>query len=440
MIVVCTHCNTKFNLPDDKVKPGGVKIRCTRCKNIFEVSPPQAAPSPEESLSDGMDQGLSDFDLDKDDLSTGDAGGSDFGTDMDQDAGGDDFNLDAGESDFNLDSDLDTGAPEESGEAGLDASDFDLDNEVEGISDEGDSVTFDLDEKKGPDAAGGQPPDSGLGGDTDISFDEAPETASGSVEPDTGGDIDLSVFDDVKEAPPARAPAPAAAARPAMTGGIGDDFGVGGGDLGFGGPVDIGMDDTGLGDIAEPVPTQRPKKKAKRTSPLMVALLIILFLAAGGYYVYSTYFAEGFDPAQLLSLFSGKEDPLGNFENVENKMEYYYVENREVGKILILQGTIINHADVPKGRIKVRVSLYDKTGKTLATSESYCGNILDITELETLPKKEISRLLLVQTGKAFDNALIKPKGSIPYMLAVFSVPQETDGYNITIVEAQIVGK
>lgn len=37
MIVQCDHCNTRFKLDDAKVKPGGVKVRCSKCKEIFLV-------------------------------------------------------------------------------------------------------------------------------------------------------------------------------------------------------------------------------------------------------------------------------------------------------------------------------------------------------------------------------------------------------------------
>jgi hypothetical protein len=227
----------------------------------------------------------------------------------------------------------------------------------------------------------------------------------------------------------------------------GDDFAVGddsllGGtdDIGFG--DSIGMDTGGapFADLEEPAPTARPKKKAARRSPLMVALLILLFLLAGGYWAYSSFFSKGFDPDKIFALFSGNEDPLANLENAEMKTHYYYVVNREAGKILVLEGVVINHSKYDKGRIKVKVSLYDKGGKTLGTSESYCGNILDLNELETLPQKEIVKLLSVEAGKKFDNAHIKSNESIPYMLVVFSVPKGTDGFVVSVVGAQNVGK
>ncbi|MGC9043406.1 MAG: zinc-ribbon domain-containing protein [Myxococcota bacterium] len=39
MIIKCDKCQTSFKLPDEKVKPEGTKVRCSKCKNIFTVYP-----------------------------------------------------------------------------------------------------------------------------------------------------------------------------------------------------------------------------------------------------------------------------------------------------------------------------------------------------------------------------------------------------------------
>jgi predicted Zn finger-like uncharacterized protein len=447
MIVECSHCQTKFNLPDDKIKPEGVKIRCTRCKNVFDVSPPKRTPSLDDSLSAGFDDDLSGFDEGTDDLSPEGAADSDLSEDLDGDIGSDDINLDGDDSDFSLDSDLDIGSedakmtdsdslefdmesPEETG-AGLDsapASAGRTDTKAAAESD------FTLEEDLNSDL-----------GDLDLSFDDGPAQAGKKTAPDAGSDFDLSFAREPAAAGIDSSPIPAA--RPTAGKTMNDDFGIGddsmlGGkdDLGFGDSIGINTEHDPFADIGEPVPVARKKKKATRRSPLMVALLILLFLAAGGYWVYSTYLSKGFDPEQILSLFSSNEDPLANLENAEMKMHYYYVMNGELGKILVLEGMVVNHSKYEKGRVKVRLTLYDKSGKELGNTESYCGNILDVHELETLPKADIVKLLSVEAGKKLNNAQLKSNESIPYMMVVFSVPEGTDGFVVTVVGAQNVGK
>jgi hypothetical protein len=394
-----------------------------------------------------LDDDLSGFDDPDGDLSTEGAADSDIPGDMDKDLGGDDFGLDASDSDFDLDSDLDIGS-EDQKPTDSDSLEFEMDSDGQ--------TTPDLDQVPGPTgpAQAGTAAESDFDldkdldsdlGDLDLSFDDGPPPAAKKAAHAAGTDFDLSFAEEpaAKGMDPTPPPTSPRAARTTTS----DDFGIGDDsllgakdDLGFSDSIGIETHDAPFGDIEEPTPIARPKKKAARRSPLMVALLILLFLLAGGYWAYSTYFAEGFDPDKVLSLFSGNEEPLANLENAEMKMHYYYAMNNEAGKILVLEGVVVNHSEFDKGRIKVKVTLYDKGGETLGTSESYCGNILDLQELETLPTKDIVKLLSVEAGKKFDNAHIKSNESIPYMLVVFSVPEGTEGFVVTVVGAQNVGE
>jgi len=445
MIVECSHCQTKFNLPDDKVKPGGVKIRCTRCKNVFSVSPPAETLNHVDSLSDDLDGDLAGFDEGTDDLSMDGDIDTEIAGDLDGDLRGDDISLDTGDSDFDLDSDLDIGS-ESLKTTDSDSLEFEMDSQgdagpgpdrppdssARGGAQTGAESDFTLEKELDADL-----------GDLDLSFDDGPAPAGKKASPDAGGDFDLS-FDEAPAAGMGSSPTPAG--QPAGER-ISDDFGIandsllgGKDDLGFGDPIGIDTMHEPFVDMEEPTPMARKKKSATRRNPIMVAALILLLICAAGYWAYSTYFSKGVDPEQLLSLFSGNEDPLANLENSEMKMRYYYVVNEQVGKILVLEGMVVNHSEYGKGRIKVRLSLYDKGGTLLGKTESYCGNILDLNELETLSKAEITKLLSVEGGKKLNNAHIKSNESIPYMLVVFSVPEGTDGFVVTVVEAQNVGK
>jgi len=41
MIIQCPHCQSRFKLPVAKMKTGGTKVRCTKCKSMFVVTPPE---------------------------------------------------------------------------------------------------------------------------------------------------------------------------------------------------------------------------------------------------------------------------------------------------------------------------------------------------------------------------------------------------------------
>jgi len=47
MIVKCEECQVAFNVNDSLIKPGGSKLRCSKCKHIFTIYPPEPSPPPE---------------------------------------------------------------------------------------------------------------------------------------------------------------------------------------------------------------------------------------------------------------------------------------------------------------------------------------------------------------------------------------------------------
>ena len=53
MIVTCNECDTSFNFPEKFIKESGTKVRCSKCRKIFNVFPSGSAPAaqPEESTA-----------------------------------------------------------------------------------------------------------------------------------------------------------------------------------------------------------------------------------------------------------------------------------------------------------------------------------------------------------------------------------------------------
>ena len=55
MVVQCPTCQSKFRIADDKVTDRGVRVRCTSCKNVFQVKKPGAASSDAPGPGNTMD-------------------------------------------------------------------------------------------------------------------------------------------------------------------------------------------------------------------------------------------------------------------------------------------------------------------------------------------------------------------------------------------------
>lgn len=49
MIVQCEKCDSRFNLDEALIKEEGSKVRCSQCRHVFVVRPPQEEPSEPES-------------------------------------------------------------------------------------------------------------------------------------------------------------------------------------------------------------------------------------------------------------------------------------------------------------------------------------------------------------------------------------------------------
>ena len=56
MIVQCENCRTQFNVDESRIKDGGSKVRCAKCKNVFIIYKP--SPEPDQDLDPGLDGDL----------------------------------------------------------------------------------------------------------------------------------------------------------------------------------------------------------------------------------------------------------------------------------------------------------------------------------------------------------------------------------------------
>lgn len=96
MIVECSNCHSTFKLADDLVPPGGRKVKCSVCDNIFTVRPEEddleetlagaPADAGEDLSDDDLDSALNAAFDDDDDDAAGDAKGDKKRTDAE--AGG----------------------------------------------------------------------------------------------------------------------------------------------------------------------------------------------------------------------------------------------------------------------------------------------------------------------------------------------------------------
>ena len=203
MFITCKNCDTTFQLDEQLLKPGGSKVRCSQCRNVFVAHPPEPeepvhtvdeALPPEEEMSlspeeaaeasqaddgaDGIDLAELDALLDPD---TSPQDGSVESSAMAEENDAADLGLDDGLATL-LDEDQETGVDTEDLLAGID---LDMDFELDDSGAEGDLIR-----DTQADQAVEEPADSlDVGGDDldlgdlHLALDEPPRAAT-----DGGGD------------------------------------------------------------------------------------------------------------------------------------------------------------------------------------------------------------------------------------------------------------
>lgn len=155
-----------------------------------------------------------------------------------------------------------------------------------------------------------------------------------------------------------------------------------------------------------------PEKKGGGSGKWLWILLIVILLLAGAYFAFSSkFFSTGLGSFLKTDrgVYSSSVDEI-RLMNIRQRLVY----NVKMGKsIRVIEGIAENAASHPVSRIKIVANLYNIEGALLASMESYGGNILIDSKLESLDAAGLTASL--KTGKAAEDK-IPPGGQIPFMM------------------------
>jgi len=454
MVIQCAACDTRFKLADDKIKSGGVKVRCSKCKEVFTVMPPEEEAtedtpdfSTEEESTESAGSDWSDLDSDNDDSGESEeAGGIDWSN-----MGGDDESTDESENDDAGDGGFSFGDDDSSSDTDSIAFDDDSSGGSDEFSvDESDGPSeedFGFDEQVGEGANDEFSFDDGAGSSLDVSDDAAPDFDWDGSSDDTDssdnldlagdegdGDLDFSSVDlEEKEEPP---PSPEAA------------------------PSSLVIEDTD-----KPLSAKGPqrgtgskrgrKQKKQKKGPMRGILFFFLFILilAGGHagILYWKGFWKG-DPAEFTSMdhqtvhlqvykelyaeiTGGKvvRAPVGQISVLG--MSGRFVENNSAGTVFVIEGKIKNEFKETRSAIAVRGVLYNQSGKPTMRKKVYCGNKLSEVELQTLSLDKIQERLDNQFGDSLSNLDVSPGVVLPYTIVFGKLPDNLAEFNVEVAES-----
>ena len=432
MIVTCPNCQTRYNLPDDKIPDGGAKVKCSKCAHVFKAELPAGTPEEEvenlfEEESQAPDTGVGDdFDETFDEVAAG-------GQSADEPVPDDEPVADEAES-----------GPEESEEPAAaatpdetpadDGPDAMPDEDMPGMDDlfddadeaptpeEGASPTGGLDQATADDVEslfGDDEGDLFADGDDDASEDDGADDLFADDDADDSGDADDDTGDLFAD----------------------DDDGDEADE-----DEDEEYEDNGtVGDFGL---DEEPKKKAggKSLGCLIILLVVALGLGGGVYYAMTSldlgsYFQNvPYIGKMFMEETAGTdeaapgESPAERVRNIELKnVKQYYVKNEKTGHLFVVEGKAINKFATPKEQIKVEVVLYDGTGQILTSQAFLCGNVLSQFQLQVQTQKEIEDGLSSEVGILSNNTFIRPGASTPFMAVFFEPPAGVKEFQVKVV-------
>lgn len=170
----------------------------------------------------------------------------------------------------------------------------------------------------------------------------------------------------------------------------------------------------------------------RRRSPLtwIVALVAVGTVSFTGYNLYRRPEALTFlNPSRIRALWADREvEAKFAVEDVKG-----YPQNLPGGRrVFVVRGAVVNRSSAPQGLLRVRANLFGAGGVKLASSEVYCGNLLTERELATLPRAAVEARLQNQVGKNLSNVDIAPGNRVPFMVVFLSPPAGVDAVNVQV--------
>jgi len=181
----------------------------------------------------------------------------------------------------------------------------------------------------------------------------------------------------------------------------------------------------------------------KRISAPILALLIIVLIAGGGYAAYTVlnmmnikvpYISKiGDINIPFISDFLKK--PAKDVESLRIgtiDLNSKFIENSKVGRLFVVTGKVKNEYSKPRSFIKVTGKLYAKAKTPVKIETISCGNVLSDLELASLDITEIKKRLANRFGDKKSNLKVKSGQTLDFMIVFSEFPNNIEEFTIEI--------
>ena len=181
-----------------------------------------------------------------------------------------------------------------------------------------------------------------------------------------------------------------------------------------------------------PVPMEEvPSKKKRKISTAFLLTLVLLLIIAGSLYVSTT--------GRSIPAFEYIYEKLYTLRQGKKAQKIFLLAPRgseyilEGGTVYVIQGKVANRSQETKKFVKVEASLFDKTGKVVATSTGFCGVTITNEEIKNSSYESLKTSFgFIAPGRALP---VPSQQSLPFTLIFFSPPEAATEYRVEIAEA-----
>lgn len=375
MIIQCPDCKARFRLAEEKVSPEGTRVRCTKCQNVFVVTPPAQPDTPREPVAKVPDP-FEDQAFDSVDM---DPGAFDFGSD---------------------DSLLGEGA-------------FGDARESDSLSGSGDFA--------GPEQAGdgfsGGDDDFALGGaesfqeEVAFSWDPPPVEDSEPVAPAGESDAEKPAAPQAFDEPDASAPEVSDNEPPGCL---------------------PGMDgEKALKKIPPPASRVVGPPKSRRKGLVLLLLLVLAgALATGGAWMWRNGMTDL--SKVLVALHLAKASGASAVQLKPVALQGFFVKNSKEGTLFVIGGQVRNQSAEARSAIAVKGVLYDGGDRELSQRTVFCGNPLSVNELRSMSFVAMAERMNNQFGDSLTNFNVSPGKTIPFTIVFNRLPEGLASFDVKL--------
>lgn len=182
---------------------------------------------------------------------------------------------------------------------------------------------------------------------------------------------------------------------------------------------------------------------------LAVCLICLAGLGYGGYMLYKTLLAsppavvETGGPPAVSSGETPEEKAVREAQEARERVRHlalddvsqFVIDNENLGRLVVIQGRVVNNFTTPKELIWVEAKLFDREGKVLSSAKQIAGVSLSAFQLGVLNAREMTAALNNKVEVLLNNINIQPGGSTPFMVVFQGQPEGMYEYEVRPIDA-----